>query len=1211
MSIKEVLDYLLDILPEQWGRWIVVTVLVLYVLWKRITVLFKKHSEKQSPDDGEPVKKTADNCDKANIKSGCFSNSIRGNSIVSHVERGSNTINNTGRVGAIIGNQTNNIYQGNFNGEWQDIETWGLQARFQAPYHSTEKLAAIIEEIRKAVAERSAVDIRVIGAEGIGKSRLVYEALQKEELRSRCRYTDWDKIKTGISIGDFCAQLVEENLILVVNHCPDDVHNVFRAYTIPKGHNLISMNDEGKPDPPTHTYKIEQGEGENVVAMMTYDRLSKQNRSDIDQCVALVEKYSEGLPRIAEICLKNGDVISRNDLKKIKFADKILSCIEKEEVDPKLQKVLLALSMFSEIGGTEEKWKKQADVVRDNFCKDLLLEEFLDGVVQLEQKKFIRFSHNQFICRVSPPPVGALLAEKCISNYLITKGTNQIGELLKRLDREGLLEPLLERDRYLSDGEAVGKFRRYVFPFVKAEYQDPCGTFLTLASRVFCHFSAVAERLAMDFVKEVLTETVCTRLVKNNEACGYTVRGVATLAWNKQYFTTAARCLTRMAIHETGPQVGYATDRLHQLFKVLLSGTSCPPLERLKLLEELLQSNRKELQRLAVDLFGSVLDYGHYWKLRKTPNFWDLKDPKVSWVPSSSVDIPDYWERGFLLLSDYILHGGEYQDEAKKIVAGNNFAILRTSLLLRPEVVSKIEELIRYFDREWYTMKEALLLALKYADHLKEEHKSVLGHLLDQFDNDQSPLKTKLYYLVSHPGYEDLDAARENAKGLADDIIEDSKEFTAEIKSILLQGYHQEAWAFGYQFGWKCSVDKLRNLFAEIFSLWREVHNDRNANFPSGIMSGMWESPIDQEEKRQLRAELLSQVKEDGETLDLFVPLSLAVNPVPFDDTVAVLELIQEGKIEPDMLRALIQGLPLESYTDGQLLQLCRHWERMMNAVPDSVRCIFLLFDTYLRLGAWKYKEVFRPLIRKLLCSSSITEINESWAKLASLELRLLQNDAREHDWVSDLFRFAGNVFLKQENKYDAGSQIRDLCDKFHTSYPEACLQMVNILLDGSPVTFTLNRIFKTRDGDITWFCDIPDAYLVPWLENHRSYAERLLELLPLCRVSGDDCQWIPCFEKLVNLSSEAGDTSRAMRSIRVNWGSYSIIGSSVPYWKKKLKMAQSLNDFENEKIRSIGAELESFVHDQLSRAQEQEKNDPSNCYIPMVTCRPSPSAFI
>lgn len=1094
---------------------------------------------------------------------------------------------------------------------WLTHEKWATFSGFLDNYFWTEKLKDYKNIILTKLSNGPA-SIRIRGLEGIGKSRLVFEILKREDLKDRCRYCDLDYIRNDMDVT-FPLEVSEgqDRLILVVNHCPHNIHNLLCAFSDEKKYSIISLNaDEVSMNLPTHVIEIQKEDGKEVVCRMTEAALSSLKMQDIGSCAALVCAYSENLPKIAKMILQTGGVPSKDDLKELKYIEHLMTYIDERQSDLKFRSFLYAMSMFAEVGGTQEKWKSQKNAICELFCKDVSEKEANNYVQILSNKKILRFSYHDFLCRFSPPLVGAHLAEEFIGSMLLEHSAESIRVIIEKLDQVELLDPLLNRLLPLK-GDAVEKFRELLTPFVVTEYRIPHGNFLLCASKIFCDFSKTAEALAGSVVKKVLTEEVCSELRLNDGAYERTVSGLVTLAWYQSHFYDAAKRLCWCSVSEDALWASYATDRLRQLFKVLLSGTSCPPKERLKLLEELLQSKREKLQKLAVDLFGSVLDYGHYWKLLKMPNLLDLKEPKASWVPSSSVDILDYWDRGFMLLSDYILHGGMYQDEAKKIIGNDNCAILRTSLLLRPEVVSKLEELIRYFDREWYTIKEAIQSALKYAEHLKEEHKSVLRHLLEQLYNDQSPLKTKLYYLVSHPGYEDLDAARENAKKLADDIIEDSKEFTAEIKSILLQGYHQEAWAFGYQFGWKCSVDKLRDMFAEIFSLWREVHNDRNANFPSGIMSGMWESPIDQEEKRQLRAELLSQVREDSETLDLFVPLSLAVNPVPFDDTVAVLELIQEGKIEPDMLRALIQGLPLESYTDGQLLQLCQHWERMMDAVPDSVRCIFHLFDTYLRLGAWKYKEVFRPLIRKLLCSSSITEINESWAKLATFELRSLQDKAREHDWVSELFRFAGNVFLKQENKYDAEPKIQDLCDKFHTSYPEACLQMVNILLEGSPVTFTLNRIFKTRDGDKTWFCDIPDAYLVAWLENHRSYAERLLELLPLCRVSGDDCQWIPCFEKLVNLSSEAGDTSRAMRSIRVNWGSYSIIGSSVPYWKEKLKMAQSLNDFENEKIRSIGAELESFVHDQLSRAQEQEKNDPSNCYIPMVTCRPSPSAFI
>ena len=98
MSIKEVLDCLLDILPEPWRRWIVMPLLVLCVLWKPITVLFKKHSEKQSPDDGDSAKNSADNGGVADIKGDCFSNTQQGNAIGCHTEGVSADVNNAGCV---------------------------------------------------------------------------------------------------------------------------------------------------------------------------------------------------------------------------------------------------------------------------------------------------------------------------------------------------------------------------------------------------------------------------------------------------------------------------------------------------------------------------------------------------------------------------------------------------------------------------------------------------------------------------------------------------------------------------------------------------------------------------------------------------------------------------------------------------------------------------------------------------------------------------------------------------------------------------------------------------------------------------------------------------------------------------------------------------------------------------------------------------------
>lgn len=123
-------------------------------------------------------------------------------------------------VAGLTGNQIFRNYQ-----KWED----NLSLEFKTRFILDEKRAKAISEIRKIVTGKKAGNqptvVRVTGDPGVGKTRLLFEALGPDNLKNRVIYVDKNfPLGNSQLLADKIIETVDDSTIAVIDNCPALFH---------------------------------------------------------------------------------------------------------------------------------------------------------------------------------------------------------------------------------------------------------------------------------------------------------------------------------------------------------------------------------------------------------------------------------------------------------------------------------------------------------------------------------------------------------------------------------------------------------------------------------------------------------------------------------------------------------------------------------------------------------------------------------------------------------------------------------------------------------------------------------------------------------------------------------------------------------------------------------------------------------------------------
>ena len=461
------------------------------------------------------------------------------------------------------------------------FDQWAPGERQSIPdYVPDQERSKLIEQLQRVIIEGTATHIAHLqGDAGVGKTRLVLEALDKEEIRPQVIYGTPSQVAPFIT---YVISLPDAHCILFVDEVdPTELEYLRRSVQPALGR--VRLITAGLPG----DYRSARPSGNNIeLGRLSGPALVKLIREQIglpETAAKWVADLSEGYPRlaieVAKLIQAESDTLS--------IADTIASLnvqlvLDKMLPAPDLQERLGIVALFSQVG-VESPRGVELDAIADTFGinRAVLLQTLSE-----EEGRFV--SRAGALRSVTPRLIAIWLASKVLKR----RGT-EIAAAIQQLP-----EPLPARFRdqlvYLREAPTI---RMVVDELLKSPEFHESAAFDEAAAG-FLRAAAVANPEQVAGVLRDLFKGL------DDEALGaddFPRRNLTwtleQLLWPELTYETAIDLLLRLAETETEMFANNATGVLTDSFQVHLGGTQAPYEQRLRWLDSKLERDAPAARR--------------------------------------------------------------------------------------------------------------------------------------------------------------------------------------------------------------------------------------------------------------------------------------------------------------------------------------------------------------------------------------------------------------------------------------------------------------------------------------------------------------------------------------------------------------------------------------------------------------------------------------
>ena len=453
---------------------------------------------------------------------------------------------------------------------------------------------AAIGAIRQHVAVRDEPNaILVYGDTGVGKSRLVYEALSQDGVRERVLVAP-DPIGWHQGLLSDIANTPGSSLILVVDDCDADerrrLNNLvglcqgrIRLITTgPRATRERAVEDRRRLELPP----LEAQASKNIALSKGLD----------EQQASLVASLTEGYPGLADalaIALANGAPDSTL-LERIRADDAIgpvLATLISDDEVPALGLVAL----FERIG-FEGDLALELRLACEVFGID---EASVRGVADRELQRFVSTAGRYR--RVTPRIFAVWLAAR----FLELRSTT-IADELDRLP-EVLRERIVDQMRQFAGDPVVSRTLGVLLegaPFTEGAIADVDDG----AARLIHVASIVDPQTAMLTIERIMKGVTTEQLASVRSGRRDLIQAIEVLLWSDDLFERAATAALRLAIAENEQWSNNATGTVQGMYRVFLGGTGADYVRRINWTREALETYGQSATRIVIRGLASAFD---------------------------------------------------------------------------------------------------------------------------------------------------------------------------------------------------------------------------------------------------------------------------------------------------------------------------------------------------------------------------------------------------------------------------------------------------------------------------------------------------------------------------------------------------------------------------------------------------------------------------
>lgn len=472
-----------------------------------------------------------------------------------------------------------------------DFEAWSKKSLYQSRWTPDASRDTAIADVRRHIKSPGAIDMRIQGGSGIGKTRLVLEALRDEELRSLVAYVDEERTVDS----RLTEHLIEDGrtAILVVDECPADRHIKLVARL--QEDSPVKLITIGEPGGVATTSPI-VSVGPMPTAS-TEEFLKVQYPQFSPEARRFISDHGQGFMRWIIVLAQRlvtvdsaqaADLIARDDIEQ--FVTGLL---------PGGQDFFCAtlLALLERIGW-EGDLRYQLEILSD--FAGVSVEEFERAGRELEQRGLL--TRQGRFRSVTPHPLAVFLAaevwrsegDRIVSHLLPKVDYFMALALFRRIAHLGTFEPARTAlPRLLSDPG----------PFSSLEKIESDGLSSLLIQLAIVLPDEVAVHLA-----ELIEESPLDELRTLTHSKQNLVWTLEKLVWHRRTFESAANSLLKLALAEPREDRNApATRNWLELFGAMLPGTAAVPEERSRYLQGVMENPDPAVRLLAIRAASHML----------------------------------------------------------------------------------------------------------------------------------------------------------------------------------------------------------------------------------------------------------------------------------------------------------------------------------------------------------------------------------------------------------------------------------------------------------------------------------------------------------------------------------------------------------------------------------------------------------------------------
>ena len=763
---------------------------------------------------------------------------------------------------------------------------------------------------------------------------------------------------------------------------------------------------------------------------------------------------------------------------------------------------------------------------------------------------------------------------------------------------------LLRRLRWLDTSPVAQAFAKQLLQ--QSGFGNLAALNSSVGSEAIDRLVHVEPDAVMMTIDRVLGSLTLDQLRDVKDSRSHIVWALEKLVFRKQTFERAATLLRRFGAANTEGRIGNDPGgQFKVLYQLHLSGTEASPKERLRVLDEGLQSADSDERELCVEALGRMLQTRHFTRgggAEEIGSGERLED----WSPKTYGEIWDFYRAAMSRLADIATSNDQFAGRARDLLGSHIRGLLNSVPF--DDVRAMIERIVAHVG-VWLKAIESVNSWL-YFD--RREAPKAIGIRIRAFFDQLMPsdpvglvvLYTHGWAADFHNPIADLDAgdrarddyeyATREACRLADTIVHDA----AMVDSVLDRLVTSDAKTV---FPFACRLAELTSnpveLFAKAFRIAEARNEPPNRPLFGGLIAG-----TDQRNPEEAR-ECVRIALQSPKLKDAAISM-IGSGKLQPDDLRLVVSLLQSGDVKPWQCATLSYGRRLDHLSPEQIMplldELGRNGAKGHWAVMDIV-------SMYLHGGKTLSKPIADKLKSTLLAHDLFDEVSRQTMDGYNLEQMakvLLQHGEMDRRFIMALVKQALSICRSPKGNlfFEFDGPVCSVITSLLASHPYEVWREVSKLLTAtdSQVRFYAKQFFEPDHnnhlGPGLLYGLPPDVYL-DWVR--KAPAKRagiVTEWLPITTTGSDGkLTWHPGLQAYVK---EFGNQPCALVGLarrlclRAGWG------SDVPHLEPLLPLLEMWADtHERAEVRHWAREQIGYISAEIDASRKRDEEHDIGIY--------------